>query len=122
MCQRCAVASVFGRDSWSERSLDKFFSVECSFSWFAAQRPKEDLHVGARNSERSLRGECSSDQIGHGTREDKSSLVLYQTRTKCGFLQIARNVVWNHRVSRLLGKECRERSRAAPMCDDAGQQ
>ena len=52
----------------------------CSVSWFANQRPKEDLHthascegcdVAGRNSERSLRGECSSDLKGHGTKKHK---------------------------------------------------
>ena len=72
-------------DLWSSTP-----SVGCSIRWFAAQRLKEDLHthasgegcvVAGRNSERSLRGECSSDRTGHGTERRQSSLVLYQARS-----------------------------------------
>ena len=63
-----------------------------------------------RNSERSLRGECSSDRKGHGTEKRQSSLGLYQARSGTCTVEsprIVMDVVWQRREAR-----CRDMPRA----------
>ena len=109
----------------------------CSVSWFAAQRPKEDLHtrascegcdVAGRNSERANVASVRLTEKVMEPREDKARWFCIRREVelaKRGFskdCEGCRVAALGDEVARPHGKECRERIGVAMTCNDAGQQ